>query len=456
MQKHINKYYEKSLINILEDSKLDPFVLATEIVEKIGKSKQPYMIYENGEEISVALREHINIEVYKDRIILFENNKLKEYEVKNLSEDIKRIFNKIDFVDWRMYGIADFNYARNTFLNNLNSEEVLLKLFIPQIDIRISKKSIRVRSINKIDELLFQIKEIISKIEDFDINVDSRTLSSKNVEKTKDKDSVYYKDIVAKGIEEINNEKYDKVILSRKIKLDKRISMKNSYLTGRKFNTPARSYCLKIGEFEVIGFSPETVVEVNSEKEVYTFPLAGTRALTNDPKKNKKLRNELVKDPKEIAEHAVSVKLAFEELERVCLEESISVIKFMEVLERGSVQHLASRLKGTLKDDFNEWHAFTSLFPAVTASGIPKKECIDAIDRLEKDERGLYSGGVLTYDQDGTMDVALALRSAFQTEKETWIQVGAGIVKLSKVERELEETKEKVGSILDKLEYIEE
>ena len=59
----------------------------------------------------------------------------------------------------------------------------------------------------------------------------------------------------------------------------------------------------------------------------------------------------------------------------------------MEVLERGSVQHLASRLKGTLKEEFNEWHAFTALFPAVTASGIPKAECIDAIDRLEKDER---------------------------------------------------------------------
>lgn len=372
------------------------------------------------------------------------------------SEDIKRVFNKINFVDWRMYGIADFNYAKNTFLNNLNSKEILLKLFIPQIDIRISKKSIRVRSINKIDEFLIQIKEITSKIEDSVLNVGNMTLSSKNVEEIKDKDSVYYKDIVTEGIEEINNEKYDKVILSRKIKLDKRISIQNSYLTGRKFNTPARSYCLKIGELEVVGFSPETVVEVNSGKEVYTFPLAGTRALTNDPEKNKKLKNELLKDPKEIAEHAVSVKLAFEELERVCLEESISVINFMEVLERGSVQHLASRLKGTLKDGFNEWHAFTALFPAVTASGIPKRECIDAIDRLEKDERGLYSGGVLTYDQDGTMDVALALRTAFQTEKETWIRVGAGIVKLSKAERELEETKEKAGSILDKLEYIEE
>ena len=107
--------------------------------------------------------------------------------------------------------------------------------------------------------------------------------------------------------------------MSRKIKLEKKILLKDSFLLGRKHNPPARSYCLKIGDVEVIGFSPEIVVEVDEEKKVYTFPLAGTRALTDDPIKNKELKCELLKDPKEIAEHAVSVKLAFEELEKVCI-----------------------------------------------------------------------------------------------------------------------------------------
>ena len=193
------------------------------------------------------------------------------------------------------------------------------------------------------------------------------------------------------------------MILSRKINLEKKISIKDSYLKGRKFNTPARSYCFRIGDLEAVGFSPETVVEVDKKRQVYTFPLAGTRALTNDLAINKELKRELLKDPKEIAEHAVSVKLAFQELERVCDEDSISVI-----------------------------------------------------DRIEKDKRGIYSGGVLTYDKNGTLDVALALRTAYQTSAETWIRVGAGIVKLSNCKRELEETKEKAGSILDKLVYIED
>ena len=447
------KTYDKTTIDTLDNDNLNPFVLSTKIIEDLANSGQPYMVYENSNEISVAIGQHIGIEVYTEKILITENGDAVEHKVSDLSEDMKKVFYNIDFADWRMYGIADFNYAKHTFLKNVSDDEILLKMFIPRTDIRILEGSIEVKSVDNIDEIISVVEKCIINSTKEELK---KNISPVDLEKLKSIDSEYYKEIVSKGIEEINNDKYDKVILSRKIKLENRILLKDSFLLGRQYNTPARSYCLKIGDIEVVGFSPETVVEVDKGKEVYTFPLAGTRALTDDPIKNKELKRELLKDPKEIAEHAVSVKLAFEELEEVCLKNSISVVKFMGVLERGSVQHLASRLKGTLKDKFNEWHAFTALFPAVTASGIPKIDCIDAIDRLEKDERGLYSGGVLTYDQNGTMDVALALRTAFQTDKETWIRVGAGIVKLSKAERELEETKEKAGSILDKLVYIED
>lgn len=447
------KNYKQEIISITENNELDPFVLVVEIIKEFVKDKESYMVYENTNEISVAIGEYIGIEVYKDKMILLQDGVAEEHKVHNLSEDMKKVFNTIDFIDWRMYGMIDFNYAKHTFLKNVDHNDTLVKLFIPRTDIRILKDVLVVKTIDCIDEISSQLKRMIlnSKVKKLDENI-----SAMNLEKIKATDSEYYKDIVSKGIEEINNKKYDKVILSRKINLEKRISLTDSFLIGRKFNTPARSYCLNIGELEAVGFSPETVVEVDKGREVYTFPLAGTRAFTDDPVKNQKLKNELLKDPKEIAEHAVSVKLAFEELQQVCTKDSVSVIQFMEVLERGTVQHIASRLKGTLRNDLNEWHAVTALFPAVTASGIPKAECIEAIDRLEKDDRGLYSGGILTYDKDGTMDVALALRTAFQTDNETWVRVGAGIVKLSNAERELEETKEKIGSILNNLVYIED
>lgn len=115
------------------------------------------------------------------------------------------------------------------------------------------------------------------------------------------------------------------------------------------------------------------------------------------------------------------------------------------------MQHLGSRLRGKLKQEFNSWHALCKLFPAVTASGIPKKEAIDAIGRIEKDSRELYSGSVLISDKDGYLDAALVLRSIFQDENNTWIRVGAGIVEMSNPEREFMETQEKVRSVASSL-----
>ena len=149
-----------------------------------------------------------------------------------------------------------------------------------------------------------------------------------------------------------------------------------------------------------------------------------------NPEENRRLREELLHDTKEIAEHAVSVKLAEEELQQICEKDSVVVTEFMSVMERGTVQHLGSRLRGKLKQEFNSWHVLCKLFPAVTASGIPKKEAIDAIGRIEKDSRELYSGSVLISDKDGYLDAALVLRSIFQDENNTWIRVGAGIVEI--------------------------
>ena len=331
MPKINRETYDKATIDISDNDNLNSFVLAIKIIEDVANEIQPYMVYENFNEISVAIGEYIGIEVYTEKILITENGDTVEHKVSDLSEDMKKVFENINFTDWRMYGIADFNYAKHTFLKNVSDKEVLLKMFIPRTDIRILEGSIEVKSVDNIDE-------IISAVEKCTINSTKEELkkntSQVDLEKLKSIDSEYYKEIVSKGIEEINNDKYDKVILSRKIKLEKKILLKDSFLLGRKYNTPARSYCLKIGDVEVIGFSPETVVEVDEEKKVYTFPLAGTRALTDDPIKNKELKCELLKDPKEIAEHAVSVKLAFEELEKVCIKDSISVVKFMEVLER--------------------------------------------------------------------------------------------------------------------------
>jgi yersiniabactin salicyl-AMP ligase len=235
--------------------------------------------------------------------------------------------------------------------------------------------------------------------------------------------------------------------------LSKELDIVASYIAGRRANTPARSFLLSLDNLKAAGFSPETVVEVNREGWVSTRPLAGTRSTGCNAEEEIKLREELLHDSKEIHEHAVSVKLAFEELCSVCSAESVGVCDFMSVCRRGTVQHLASRVKGRLKDGYNAWHAFTALFPAVTATGIPKQESIEAIGRLESQPRNLYSGCVMIVDRDGAMDAALVLRTVFQKNKKAWLHVGAGIVDMSIPAREAEETCEKIRSVSQHLVY---
>lgn len=256
-----------------------------------------------------------------------------------------------------------------------------------------------------------------------------------------------YRAAVAAAVRDIRDDRLQKVILSRVVPVPDEIDLVDSYVAGRRGNTPARSFLLDLGGLAATGFSPETVVEVGADGRVSTQPLAGTRALLGDPVADLARRVELLGDPKEIFEHAISVRLAQDELAGVCRDDSVFVEEFMNVQERGSVQHLASRVTGRLAEGRNAWHALAALFPAITASGIPKAPAFELIAEHEEHPRGLYSGAVLSVGSDGSLDAALVLRTVFSQGGRTWLRAGAGIVAPSTPEREFEETNEKLRSI---------
>lgn len=442
--------YNEFQMNIDLKDEFDKYILATKICSE--KNSVNHMLYEFDDVIYVGIGEYCNIQATEDTIVLETQSSVKQWDIKDLNIDLEIVFSKIQLEDWRAYGIANFGLAKFNYGLPLNNESnKLLRLFIPEVEYQITDESLKVRTLqekelNGISEKLQLLIEDIDKVKN--------TIDMKNkleIQEIFSYDQEYYKDIVAKGVAEIKNKNYQKVILSRKIPIKENLDMELSYLVGRRVNTPARSYMLKLDDLQAFGFSPETVAEIDGERNVYTFPLAGTRAFFEDREKSDKLRRELLDDTKEIAEHAVSVKLADEELQKVCKMDTVVVTEFMSIMERGTVQHIGSRLRGTIKDEYNSWHAFNKLFPAVTASGIPKKESIDAIGRLEKDARDLYSGSVLIYDSNGALDAALVLRTIFQNSKETWIRAGAGIIEMSKPEREFEETCEKLSSVSKQL-----
>jgi salicylate synthetase len=252
---------------------------------------------------------------------------------------------------------------------------------------------------------------------------------------------------VTHAVTEIGRGRLDKVILSRTVPVPFTVDMPATYVTGRLANTPARSFLLDLGGIQAAGFSPETVIEASGDGTAATQPLAGTRALTGDPETDAALRAELCRDPKEVYEHATSVKLAVEELSTVGAPGATRVSEFLTVRPRGSVQHLASRVTTDLAEGRTAWDALGAVFPPVTASGIPKRAAYRLIRELEDEPRGLYAGAVLRAGADGSLDAALVLRAVYQQGDRAWLRAGAGVVGASRPAREYEETCEKFRSV---------
>jgi salicylate synthase len=237
-----------------------------------------------------------------------------------------------------------------------------------------------------------------------------------------------------------------KAIVSRRVDVPFAVDLAHTYLLGLTRNTPARSFLLDLDGRRMAGFSPEIVAEVLPDGRVETQPLAGTRPLRHLTEEDERLGEELTWDVKECYEHVISARLAHAEMRAVCQHGSVAVRELMALRRRGTVQHLASVLTGTLAPDRSAWDALAALFPAVTVSGVPKRAALQTIAEVEEDERGLYGGVACVADSAGGLDAALVLRSVFQCGGETWLRAGAGIVQGSHPAIEFQETTSKLRS----------
>ncbi|WP_343055172.1 salicylate synthase [Azospirillum oleiclasticum] len=411
------------------------------------------MVYERNGEWSVGLGTLAELRIEDGSVRLLVDGSERDWPAAAGMDGVEAALPALPWRGWRAYGTATFELARR--FQGLDTTggtdgEVPLRLFIPRMECRLREGTAVLRAVEEGDlrRVRAAFDDACRRVMEEGNGMAARRHACRlEVSAVETEDAGPYTARVAAALSEIAAGHYTKVILSRRVPLGRRLDIAASYLAGREINQPVRSFLLIGPEFQAAGFSPETVVEVDAGGSVSTQPLAGTRALDADETGNAARARELHADPKEVAEHAVSVRLAFEELASVCAPGSVAVVEFMEVRRRGAVQHLASRLTGRLGGTRDRWHAFQTLFPAVTASGIPKREAVEAIGRLEEGPRGLYAGCVLLADDDGSLDAALVLRSVFQDRGGSWLQAGAGVVALSTPERELRETCEKLSGV---------
>ena len=384
----------------------------------------PYVVYENGREWALAGGALTSVQLSRAR-----------------PGDLDRVARELaatPVANWRAYGWATFELGAGLVGVGPEADGTLLHLIVPTDEIRTDGSDVLVRSIDQ------ERLDLLTRL----VQADDHSVAPEPAERVvlPLEDTGNYRSAVAAALVELHGEgPLEKVILSRRVPVPASVDLVATYVAGRRANTPARSFLLDLGGVQATGFSPETVAEVTPDGRVTTRPLAGTRARTGSVVEDALLRADLLGDPKEIHEHAISVKLALEDLAAVC--DNTSVSEYMTVLDRGSVQHLASTVTGRLRPGCGPWQAFAALFPAVTATGIPKTPAYPLIRALEGGPRGLYAGAVLTCDADGTLDAALVLRSLYRQNGRTWLQAGAGIVRQSQPEREHEETCEKLRGV---------
>ena len=191
------------------------------------------------------------------------------------------------------------------------------------------------------------------------------------------------------------------------------------YRRLRQVNGSPYMYYINFGENKVCGASPEMLVRVQGRR-VWTYPIAGTRPRGATPEEDVRLADELLHDEKELAEHAMLVDLARNDLGRISEAGTVRVTKLRSVERFSHVMHLVSSVEGTLRTDLEAFDALKATFPAGTVSGAPK---------LRAMELRSYAGVVGYMDFAGNLDMCITLRTMrIERDRIGIIQAGGGIV----------------------------
>lgn len=231
------------------------------------------------------------------------------------------------------------------------------------------------------------------------------------------------------------------------------------YRALRSLNPSPYMYFYDMGDFQIVGASPEILVRQESTPEgrkVTIRPLAGTRPRGGTPEQDQALEVELKADPKERAEHLMLIDLARNDIGRIARTGSVKVTDAFAVERYSHVMHIVSNVEGLLKDGIGNMDVFRASFPAGTLSGAPKIRAMEIIDQLEPVKRGIYGGACGYLSFGGDMDLAIAIRTGVVMDQVLYVQAAAGIVADSVPELEWKETEAKARALLRAAELVEE
>lgn len=255
---------------------------------------------------------------------------------------------------------------------------------------------------------------------------------------------------VASIIDCVRAGKAEQVVLSRRFTARFSGDDFEVYRRLRNINPSPYMFYLNQNGIKAIGSSPEMLIRVENG-QVTTCPIAGTRPRGKTAEEDLELVQDLLEDPKELAEHKMLMEFAVEDLGKVCDRESIQVAKYLEPQHYSHVIHLASQINGTLLPEMSPVDALAACFPAGTVTGSPRSTAMQMIDYFEPSSRGIYGGAVGYIGFNDVIDTGIAIRTLVVKDNQIHIQVGAGIVADSQPDRECQEVKDKARVMFEAL-----
>jgi anthranilate synthase component 1 len=225
------------------------------------------------------------------------------------------------------------------------------------------------------------------------------------------------------------------------------------YRALRSVNPSPYMFYYDMGDHHVVGASPEILVRLEHDT-VTVRPIAGTRPRGKTPQQDAELAQDLLADPKELAEHLMLIDLGRNDIGRVAQNGTVKLTEKMIIERYSHVMHIVSNVEAKLKPGLNAMDVLKATFPAGTVSGAAKVRAMEIIDELEPTKRGIYAGAVGYLGFNGDMDLAIALRTAVVKDNVLYVQAGAGIVADSIPDNEWMETQNKARAVLRAAEMV--
>ncbi len=303
-------------------------------------------------------------------------------------------------------------------------------------------------AIGRIDDVIRRLKSFPNMPEP---NLDMQTDADIEFNMSRE----YYEDMVEKSREYIIAGDAIQVVVAQRMSRPTSAHPFQIYRSLRAVNPSPYMYYLDMDDFQIVGASPELLVQV-VDGAVAVHPIAGTRRRGRNEAEDLELEEELRNDEKERAEHIMLLDLGRNDVGRVSKPGTVEVSQILDIERYSHVIHLVSHVTGQLRDEYTNYDALRACFPAGTVSGAPKIRAMEIIAELEPDRRSVYAGAVGYFDFSGNMDTAIAIRTMVLKDGIAHVQAGGGIVYDSNPEDEYMETIHKASAVFKAIDQAEQ